>query len=725
MTDGLLDADEQLIGEVVGVVFSDTDTGFGVVELDAGDEGGARCSGPLASLVDGERVRLVGRWTTHARHGPTFAAVYYEQVTPTTLAGLAGLLATERFTLVSTDARKRVLAVFGADAGRVIEREPARLVDEGGLATDDADALHQGWLAGRALADLVRLVEPAGWPLEAARAVHAAHGAHAVRVLRDDPYASLEAPKVGFARADALARHLGVGEADPRRLAAAARAAVSAARAARGHQHLTRQEAASEVARMLRVDRLLADDAVDEAVRRGLLACEELAGDVVVSTAAALSSERQLAAAVSALQATVRSRLRWVVERDDLGRLVGGEATPDQRAAVATTFREPVSVLTGGPGTGKTTTVRAIVAAARERGLEVALAAPTGRAAKRLEEVVGHPATTIHRLLEARPVAEGFVFRHGPDEPLPHDLVVLDEVSMCDTALAASVVGAVGDGAHLLLVGDADQLPSVGPGDVLADLLRSEVVPVTELTQVHRQAQHSRIVGLAREVLEGRVPPIAGVDGDVFLAEEGDAARIVPRVVAAVAERAPEYFGVAIDDVQVLAPMYRGPAGVDALNAGLRAALNPPDGTPDVGGVRAGDRVMQTRNDPRLDVANGDIGLVVDVDARRKRLRIRFPAGEVTAPSARDLAPAWAVTVHKSQGGEWPVVVLVLDRSHRPMLWRNLVYTAVTRAQQALIIVGQHAALAAAAGQDRPSRRRTGLVARLHAASPVSGSAPE
>lgn len=307
----------------------------------------------------------------------------------------------------------------------------------------------------------------------------------------------------------------------------------------------------------------------------------------------------------------------------------------------------------------------------------------------------------------------GFVFRYGADERLPHDLVVCDEVSMCDTALARSLVQAVDDGSHLVLVGDPDQLPSVGPGDVLRDLLRGGLLPTTQLTEVHRQAASSRIVSLAQGLNAGRVGPLPGADGDLFMAEERRRDGIVPRVVEAVAERAPDYFGVDVTDIQVIAPVYRGPCGVDALNAALKERLNPDTGQPRLQGLQAGDRVMQTRNDADLDVSNGDVGEVVDV--ARRTLRVVFPRGEVTydRDQARDLTHAWAITVHKSQGGEWPVVVLVADRSHRAMLWRNLVYTGVTRAQQALIVVGQAAALQAAAEQDRPSNRQTGLAWRL------------
>ncbi|MFA9445524.1 AAA family ATPase [Egicoccus sp. AB-alg6-2] len=708
-------ADERVTGEVLGVVYADRDSGFGVVELAMQEEGGARCTGPLSDVVEGQTLTLVGRWRDHPKYGRTFESVYYEQVAPTTVAGLQSFLASDRFEHVPERARMRALTTFGAGAGRVIEYETARLVDEAGLDPDDAASLHEAWMAGQALGEFVRLVEPAGWPMDAVRSAHARFGTDTSRLAREDPYRLLDADRVRFAHADALARAIGIAASDPRRLAAGARAAVAAARRSEGHQHLPREECIRAAMQLLRVDAMLAASGIDAAVAEGSLGVEEVAGAVVVSTPSGFEAERDLADGIVRLLTTSRSRLQSHLDRvDPSPELTGGQAQ-----AVRAAFSSPVSVLTGGPGTGKTRTVQEIVRAAEEADLEVALCAPTGRAAKRLEELVGRSATTVHRLLEARPVnGGGFAFRYGEHERLPQDLLVVDEVSMCDTWLAGRLIRAVDDGSHLVLVGDPDQLPSVGPGDVLRDVLRSTVVPSTVLTEIHRQAAGSRIVGLAREVLAGEVGVLRGVDGDVFLAEEARRPAIAARVVQAVADRVPDYFGVEVDDVQVLAPMYKGPSGVDALNEALKARLNPAEGRPSVAGFHVGDRVMQTRNDPELDVANGDVGRVVDLSRRGRTLRVAFPRGEVTydADQARDLVAAWAVTVHKSQGGEWPVVVLVCDTAHRSMLWRNLVYTAITRAQRALIVVGQSAALRAAARHDRPSDRRTGLAWRLEQA---------
>ena len=726
--DGTLLGDEELVGEVLGVHHADARTGFGVIELLPAEGGaGERCSGPLADLVEGQHVRLVGRRTVHARYGPTFEAMLYEQVTPTDVAGLRAFLTSERFAHVPPAAITTILAACGASAGETIEAGVDRIVDVAGVSAEDATAVHDAWQAGLAMARLVRLVEGSGWPMDAVRSAHARFGADVVDVAREDPYLLLLAERVRFAHVDRLAERLGVPRDDPRRLTAGAVTAVRAARRQDGHQHLPRREAVAAAVTLLGVDAMLAVDGLDRAVARGRLVSDTV-GDVdVVAVPSARDDEVALATGLIRLLRRARpvpglsgdaADAEVDAEVDAVG-VVGVVLTSDQRAAVDVVADAGVSVLTGGPGTGKSTTVRELVTRARAGGANVALAAPTGRAAKRLEELTDPPATTIHRLLEARPDEDegGFRFRFGPTEQLPHDLVVIDETSMCDTWLAARLVEAVPDGAHLVLVGDADQLPSVGSGDVLRDLVRCGAVPAVALEEIHRQAAGSRIVTLARGILAGDPGELRGVDGDVFVAEEPERDAIAARVVRTVAERAPEHFGVGVDEVQVLAPIYRGPNGVDALNAALKDALNPGRGRASVAGLHVGDRVMQTRNDPELDVANGDVGTVVDVSVGDGSVRVAYPRGEVTHPRdrVRDLVPAWAITVHKSQGGEWPVVVLVLDPAHRTMLWRNLVYTAVTRASRALILVGRADALRTAAAQDRMSRRHTGLGERLGA----------
>ncbi len=722
--------DTEIRGEVVWVRYRDATSGFGVVEVEPRDDGtgdGDRvsASGPLADLVDGQHVRLVGTWKDHPTHGRTFDTIFYEQVAPDTEAGLRAFLTSERFAEIAPTHIDRVLTVFGRGAGGVIDREPSRLVDEANLPEDVADDLHQAYVQGRSLAELVTLLEPARVPMAVVRGAHAVFGSAAAERLRAEPYDLLEVERARFAHADGLARHLGIAATDPRRLAAGARAAVGAARRQDGHQLLVRTAAVQATMRLLGVDAVAAVAGIDEAVAHGAVATDEVAVDpddepvAVVATPAALRAERELAAGLHDLLAapgTLQDRPGTdVVELAD-------ELTDGQRAAVAMAIASPLSVLTGGPGTGKTRTVAEVVATAAAMGADVALCAPTGRAAKRVEELVGMEASTIHRLLGARPLdGGGFVFLHDQDSPLGFDLVVVDEVSMCDTALLRSLVRAIEPGCHLLLVGDADQLPSVGSGDVLADVVASGVVPTTHLDEIHRQARESRIVALAREVNAGTVGPVRGVDGDVFMAEEGRREVITARVVEAVAVRAPDYFDVEVDDIQVIAPMYRGPCGVDALNAALKARLNPDRGQRSYKGMQVGDRVMVTRNDPELDVSNGDVGAVVDIGGAgaSTSLQVRIGTRVVTfdGDSVAELTHAWAITVHKSQGGQWPVVVLVAERSHARMLRRNLLYTAISRAERALIVVGQAQSVADGARRRGDTDRTTGLAARLRTAA--------
>ncbi|MEX0592421.1 MAG: AAA family ATPase [Nitriliruptoraceae bacterium] len=730
-SENLLGDHLSLSGEVLGIWFADASTGFGVVEFAIdGDADGIRCSGPVATLSAGQRVTVVGSWGDHPRYGPTFEALYWQQSAPQTADELEALLVSDAFADVPRRAVERALATFGDELADVASGDPERLAAEAGIDAADAQALHKAWLSGRVLADFFAKVAPLGWPIEAARQAHRTFGDQLLDIASSEPYTLFFAGRITFSHVDRLAAHLGIASHDGVRLAAGATAAVRQLRAGNGHQHVPRSEAVGETRRILATDAVLAVAATDQALTGGWLAHEVIDGIDVVAEPEAFATERSLAEHLLRLgQATSRVAPLAAKAAPAFG------LTEEQSRAVIATFTHAVSVLTGGPGTGKTRTVQEVVAAASKMNLQVALCAPTGRAAKRLEEVVavgGVTATTIHRLLEARPDGHGdYSFRFGADERLPFDLVIADEVSMCDTWLARSLVAAIDDGAHLMLVGDPDQLPSVGPGDVLGDLIRSGRVHVTTLIEIHRQAADSRIVTLATDVRDGRSPALRPVDHDVFLADERDHDRIIERVVKAVATRAPERFSVAVDEVQVLCPSYRGPVGVDRLNQALKGAINPPGGGPQLGGFDVGDRVMQTRNDADLDVANGDVGHVVDLDTRAGSVTIRYPRHEVTYDRAqlRDVTLAWAVTVHKAQGGEWPVVVLVVDRSHRAMMWRNLVYTAITRAQQALIIVGDPSLIVAATGRDGPGRRWTGLAWRLAHGAPsssvVHGAAPD
>ena len=696
-------ATEELRGEIVSVVFSNPTTGFGVVELEADGNDGARAAGPLAALVEGQAVRLFGSWTEHERYGPTFDALAYEHAAPQSAAGLSAFLASSRFPGVGKTLAQRLVTEFGLDIGEVIAQQPERLSDVRGVSADLAGSIAASWRAAGTLGLLVAQLAAVGIPTAAAAAVARKFGDAAADVVQENPYRLLAVRGIRWAHVESLARASGMDRLDERRLAAGALEAQRQRCQRGGHVACGTDDLVVEARRLLGVDVTDARRALDAAQAQRLLVSEDVENGRLWWTPADRDAEQRLAGELARLL-TAPSRLPARVREHKADPTLVAE----QAAAVAAALRSPVSVLTGGPGTGKTRTVAEILAACDAADLRIALCAPTGRAAKRMEDVTGHAATTVHRLLEARPAdadADEGMFGYGRHRRLPVDVVIADEWSMADTRLAAALVEAVPDGAHLVLVGDSDQLPSVGPGAVLRDLLAapaSAAVPSTRLETIHRQAASSRIVTLAHEIRTGAVAPLRGRNGDVFVVAEHPEA-VADRVAEIVATRAPKYYGLPSSAVQVLAPMYKGPAGVDRLNARLKERLNPAGGRRALGGFHEGDRVVSTRNDAELDVANGDIGEVASINHSERTLTVSFPQGSATfdGERAEHLAPAWCLTVHKAQGSEWSVVVLVLDGAHRAMLWRELVYTAVTRARDGLLLVGDASLLGAAA-------RRTG-----------------
>lgn len=703
---------EQLTGEVTSIIFANETSGFAVIQL--GD--GARAIGPLATLATGQTVCLTGEWSDHSRYGPTFVASHYTHTEPRTHAGLIAFLSSPKFPGVGRVKAERLVSTFGLDLGKIIETEPERLTEVAGINAALAQSIARSWHQCGQFAQLMAALAAVGIGHGVAQAIDRHFGAAALQIVHAEPYELLGVHGVTWDRAEALATAAGIGPRDPRRLRAGVLAAHRQCCAAGGHIYLSELMLCAEAAKLLRSSEAEAAEAMRQVADAGMLVCdvEPLNGAQTPRwyAASTFEAERALSEEISRL-ATATSCLR----RPDLSALAGSGLTAEQAAAVEAALSSPVTVLTGGPGTGKTRTIAEVVRACARTGHTLALCAPTGRAARRMEEATGHTAFTVHRLLGAQLDAGGrFTFFHDATTPLPYDMIVVDEWSMGDMRLALSLVSAVKGGAHVMFVGDADQLPSVGPGAVLRDLLACPSVAHTQLTKVHRQAATSRIITLAHEVKAGQVKTVRARDGDVFAVRE-EPSRIADRVAEIVAVRAPEFFGLPSSQVQVLAPMYRGPAGVNRLNERLKERLNPANGRRAVAGFHEGDRVVQTRNDAELDVANGDIGEVAVADATSKTLGVAFPHGLVTfsAAAAADLKPAWCLTVHKSQGGEWPVVVLVLDPAHRSMLWRELVYTGITRASQGLLLVGDPSLVEVAARRAGSGLRdrQTALTPRL------------
>jgi exodeoxyribonuclease V alpha subunit len=722
---------ETLEGNVLRVVFSAPDGTFAVLRLQvAGRDEPVAVVGPLADSTSGEYLKVEGSWETHAAHGTQFRATRAVVDIPRTAAGVSRYL--EGLKGIGPMLAERLTAAFGVDAIDVVEKEPWRAAQVKGVGKRRADRAAKDAAARRQEREVMVFLQGLGVSLAYAVRIRKAYGEQAVVKVRENPYRlARDVVGIGFHVADRIAQGMGISRDSPLRIAAGVLHTLEQS-SDEGHVFVPADELAARAAEALAIDEARARAAIAQLKSEGAVIVDGLDGvdGQAVYLPRLYRAEVELAQRIGELYAAERGRPPQLV---DVGQLSAG-----QRRAVEACGEAGVVVITGGPGTGKTTVVRALVQSWERVGRRVMLAAPTGRAAKRLSEATGRPAQTVHRLLEwGKPDREGGgrpqygAFGRSPDNPLPADLLVVDEASMLDTQLARGLCGAVPRGATLVLVGDVDQLPSVGAGQVLADVIASGRVPVARLSEVFRQAEGSGIVENAYRILAGE-PPVGDKrpSGDFFViaAEEPERARDV--VVRLCKERIPSAFGLhPLRDVQVLAPMHRGAAGTEGLNRALQEALNREGAAVEVAGgrsLRVGDKVMQVRNDYDRDVFNGDVGLivaaradddgdpVVEVDFDGRRVRYE-------AEALSELELAYAVSVHKSQGSEYPAVVVPLVMQHFLLLRRNLLYTAVTRGKRLVVLVGSERAIARAVAETEAAGRHTGLCARLQALDDMVG----
>jgi len=678
--------------------------------------------GRIDRPAPGMRVRLGGRWIEHKEHGTQFEFEVVEVLPPAGRSGLVKYLASDRFEGIGEKLAQRIVAELGDDPFAEILAHPEKLDAVKGLRANVREKLlatvaldfgahkAQGFLRGHGLG-----------AVQAANVVRKL-GPEAEELVRADPYRLAKAVSgIGFVTADRIAHALGIEPADPRRARAALLHVLQEA-AGDGHSLLPRSElvvAARQLVEEAMPEAVL-EQAVDELARTdGLVVDDTLDGTARAYLPHLAHCEGELARNVArVLRSGPRSPLADARDLEQAERRAGVSLHPLQRTAVLGLLAQPLALLTGGPGVGKTTITRFVVQLARAKGTKILLASPTGRAAKRLSEATGEAAQTVHRLLGYDPMTGGFV--HDARNPLDADLVIVDEVSMLDLVLAHHLLKAVQAPTRLVLVGDPDQLPSVGPGNVLHDLLACDAVPRWRLTEIFRQAQGSRIVVNAHRILRGEEPELPARGdraSDFYFFQEEDPVRAAELLVDVVTRRIPETFGLTwIDDVQVVAPMYRGACGVDLLNERLRAALGA-GGREVRQGARAwrvGDRVIHTRNDYEKEIFNGDMGRIArisgdgDVFVRYPEREVAYSGGELS-----DLQPAFAITVHRSQGGEFPAVVVPLVPQHWMMLQRHLLYTAVTRAKRLCVLVGSRRALRMALDNAEESSRQSALADRV------------
>jgi len=725
----------QLEAVIERITYQSEETGYTVARVVDNRNRLITVVGNLLGATPGESVRLEGRWTVHPKHGRQFEVQRFRLTLPATAHGVEKYLGSGLVRGVGPVSAKRIVEHLGAETLEIIDSHPERLLDVPGIGPVRLRAITSAWAEQRSIREVMVALQDVGVSPALGVRIYKRYGDLALNVVQNEPYRlAREVWGIGFKTADKVAREQGVAYDAPSRVAAGVRYALSQAADEEGHCYLPREELGERARELLGVEQEAIDRAVDELMITEEVLVETLEdGSEAIYLAPFRHAEVGVAHRVRLLRDARLDRLAefatvdWDRALDWLRGETGLELAPEQRAAVVTALTQKVSILTGGPGTGKSTTVRSVVELARAKRKRVLLLAPTGRAAKRLAELAHAPAHTIHRFLKLRPGAQA---AFNETQPLEADLVVIDETSMLDLILANTLFKAIAPGTHVLLVGDTDQLPSVGPGSVLADLIKSEAVPVIRLERIFRQAESSQIVQNAHRINRGEPLPWTNrPDGDCFVFTARTPEAAADLVVEIVRDRIPRRFGIPPSDILVLSPMHKGLAGVGLLNERLQEALNPPGpGRAEVRAAgrlfRVGDRVIMTQNDYEREVFNGDFGTVVAVDHEARALRLAMDDGrEVTFDFLEldELQLAYALTIHKAQGSEFRACVLVLLTSHYVMLARNLLYTALTRARRLAVLVGQPAAAAIAVRNDRVARRYTGLARRL-AGSPRDGS---
>ncbi|TAK14790.1 MAG: ATP-dependent RecD-like DNA helicase [Anaerolineae bacterium] len=721
---------DELTGSVERITFYNEENGYTVLRLLPDRKGGpaesrdglVTVTGNLPELAPGEHLKLSGDWTHHPKHGAQFNAQTLEQTLPATTEGLRRYLASGLLRGIGPKIADRIVEHFGMQTFEILEEHPARLLEVADIGPKRSKLILAAWQEQKQIKDIMLFLYTHGVTTNLAIKIYKQYGDRSLQVVQSDPYQlARDIYGVGFRTADKIAVALGLPADHPTRIEAGL-VYLLEEQVNEGHVFLPRSILIQKSTELLQVSPQLAEPGLTALVESEHIVLEEQPGnelpggedDRAVYLAQHYFAEVGTANRLLGLASALPGRL------SDIPPLFVqniAELSPEQNAALKTTLSHPVSILTGGPGTGKTTALKALIAAVESAGKRFALASPTGRAAKRLSEATGRKASTLHRLLDFSPT-RGFVF--NAENPLPLDLLVVDEASMLDTLLANSLFKALEPGTHILLVGDVDQLPSVGAGDVLRDVIDSGLFPVTRLSTIFRQAADSHIITNAHLINRGESPDFPKQSGDFFRFPANSPEEAAQWVVDLVTARIPERFGLAPADIQVLAPMYRGPAGITMLNERLQAALNPPSpikaerrlfGTL----FRPGDKVMQIRNDYDKLVFNGDIGHLRSISAEDHTLTVDFEGRPVEYgfSEADQLVLAYAISVHKAQGSEFPAVVLPLLTQHYMMLQRNLLYTAITRARKLCILVSNPKTIAIAVKTNPVANRWTGLDWRL------------
>jgi len=723
---------EQLVGSVERITFRNEENFYSVIRLRCqGQRDLVTAVGTFPQLTVGETLQMQGEWILHPEYGRQFKVDSYLAVAPATLAGLEKYLGSGLVKGVGPVTAKRVVEYFGLETLQVLEQNPERLAEVPKLGAAKAAAIAEAFAEQGEIRDMMIFLQGYGVSPSLAARIYRHYGSGARQVIEENPYRLAdEVFGIGFKTADKLAQSLGIAPNSQERLIAGIKYTLGQLADA-GHTSYPLDRFLQEAAAILEVDVERLSPACAVLRQQKEIFLVDVDGQRVIYLAPFFYAEQGVATRLAQLVRQPRQleldlgleQELAVLEEEQHLRLA-----PEQRQALLTALQNGVTVITGGPGTGKTTIVRSLLQLMGDRQRRVLLAAPTGRAAKRMSETTGVEAKTIHRLLEYNFVeGQGMIFGRNEDNPLEADVVILDEASMIDILLMYHFLKAIPVGCQLVLVGDIDQLPSVGPGNVLRDIISSQAIPTVRLKTIFRQAGQSMIVVNAHRVNGGEFPYLNVRGKDFFFLEESEPLRILDTVVELCRQRLPTAYGYhPIEDIQVLSPMRRTPIGVDNLNGVLQRSLNPP--SPQKTEIRQGfqrfrlgDKVMQIRNNYKKQVFNGDIGRIQAIDLEEQELAVVYPEGRYERLVVYDfteldeLTLAYAISVHKSQGSEYPVIVLPVSTQHYIMLQRNLLYTAITRARRQVVLVGTKKAIALAVKNNQVEERHTLLEWRLRA----------
>jgi len=731
----------QVIGIVEDIVFRNEDNGFSVVDIrEEGTNHIITAVGSFPFINQGERVMVEGEWTTHPDYGQQIKMVTYSSVAPSSLVGMESYLASGLIKGVGPSTARALVRHFGLDVLDIIQFNPQRLTEVEGIGKTRAEMIASSFIEQKDIREAMIFLQSYGITTSYALKIYKAYGANTINVVRENPYRLAEdITGIGFKTADRIARSLGIDMSSPFRITAGIKYILSMA-ASDGHTFLPREELTEKAAKLLEMDESLVENELTSMALSRAVIMEQTDSCTAVYLAAFYHAEAGTAHMLLELASAGKDRLSENID-DKISFFedkYGIQLADQQREAVRQAMEHGVVIITGGPGTGKTTTINCIIELMTQEGLRVELAAPTGRAAKRMTEATGREAKTIHRLLEY-----GFsdddedIFQKNEDNPVKADAIIIDEMSMVDILLFYHLLKAVVQGTRLVMVGDVDQLPSVGPGNVLRDLIQSGAVPVIKLTEIFRQAQESMIIVNAHRINRGEMPLLNVKDKDFFFDRRESAQDILQTIKDLIIRRLPGYGDYdSLNDIQVLVPMRKGIIGVNNLNTELQMVLNPPSEFKKEKAFREivfrqGDKVMQIKNNyslhwTRVDengdtyegegVFNGDMGFIQDINLEDHTLTVIFDDEKTVVydfTQLDELELSYAISIHKSQGSEFPVVIIPLISGPPMLMTRNLLYTGVTRARQMVVLVGKDNIIARMVANNHIVKRYSGLSRRI------------